>query len=61
MNIDGFSTQLEKLKTSLSKYDPKKDSEYPNLVFLGTGSCIPNKARNTSAILINLRYFIYLF
>ncbi|XP_073997191.1 ribonuclease Z [Rhodnius prolixus] len=54
MNIDGFSTQLEKLKTSLSKYDPKKDSEYPNLVFLGTGSCIPNKARNTSAILINL-------
>ncbi|RZF34607.1 hypothetical protein LSTR_LSTR008632 [Laodelphax striatellus] len=28
--------------------------EYPSVVFLGTGSCIPNKARNTSGILVNI-------
>lgn len=28
---------------------------YPNIIFLGTGSCIPNKTRNTSGILLNIR------
>nr|XP_045597729.1 ribonuclease Z, mitochondrial-like isoform X1 [Procambarus clarkii] len=27
---------------------------YPNIIFLGTGSCIPNKTRNTSGILVNI-------
>lgn len=29
-------------------------SEYPEILFLGTGSAIPNKVRNVSAIWINM-------
>jgi len=28
---------------------------YPELLFLGTGSAVPNKVRNVSAIWLNLR------
>jgi len=28
----------------------------PELLFLGTGSAVPNKVRNVSAIWLNLRY-----
>lgn len=28
--------------------------EYPKILFLGTGSCIPNKTRNTSGILLEI-------
>jgi len=31
---------------------------YPDLLFLGTGSAMPNKVRNVSAILLNLRYVL---
>ncbi|KAK9509709.1 hypothetical protein O3M35_006965 [Rhynocoris fuscipes] len=54
MNIPGFSAELNNLHSSLVKFSSSKEYEYPNLVFLGTGSCIPNKARNTSAILVNI-------
>lgn len=32
---------------------------YPELLFLGTGSAMPNKVRNVSAIWLNLRYASY--
>ncbi|CAG9773790.1 unnamed protein product [Ceutorhynchus assimilis] len=38
--------QLVSSKTSLSSRD------FPKILFLGTGSCIPNKTRNTSGILL---------
>lgn len=28
--------------------------DYPQIIFLGTGSCIPNKTRNTSSILLDI-------
>ena len=33
-------------------------SDYPEILFLGTGSAIPNKVRNVSAIWLNLRYLM---
>ena len=35
---------------------PPSEDLYPQTVFLGTGSSIPNKKRNTSGILVNLRW-----
>ena len=32
------------------------ETRYPEVVFLGTGSATPEKTRNVSAILVNLRY-----
>jgi len=34
---------------------------YPELLFLGTGSAMPNKVRNVSAIWLNLRYALVIF
>lgn len=31
-------------------------SQYPEVVFLGTGSAIPMKIRNVSSTLVNIRY-----
>ena len=33
-------------------------NDYPEILFLGTGSAIPNKVRNVSAIWLNLRYLM---
>ena len=38
--------------------DADESSVYPELLFLGTGSAMPNKVRNVSAILLNLRYAV---
>ncbi|XP_071519482.1 ribonuclease Z, mitochondrial-like [Panulirus ornatus] len=44
-----------KLQASLLESKESQASDiYPNIIFLGTGSCIPNKTRNTSGILLNI-------
>ncbi|CAL8095069.1 unnamed protein product [Orchesella dallaii] len=48
-----FASKLEKLKTKLSTLPQTGTDLYPEFLFLGTGSCIPNKTRNTSGILVH--------
>jgi len=54
MDVEGISEDLESLKRKLLIADVK-GSIYPRITFLGTGSCIPNKTRNTSGILVETR------
>ena len=51
---EGFQASLDSLKSTLSDLVPISNRSYPKVTFLGTGSCIPNKTRNTSAILVEL-------
>lgn len=51
--IEGFSEALAELQNQLKSYD-KGIAPYPKIVFLGTGSCIPNKTRNTSGIVLEI-------
>lgn len=57
MDVDGFVSSLEHFRKLVEdmRY-AKRDSqkEYPKVVFLGTGSCIPSKTRNTSAIVLHI-------
>ncbi|CAH0719588.1 unnamed protein product, partial [Brenthis ino] len=57
MDADGFVSSLEHFRKLVEdmRY-AKRDSqkEYPKVVFLGTGSCIPSKTRNTSAIVLHI-------
>lgn len=52
--VEGFSESLEALKETLSKSTSPLNQQFPKITFFGTGSCIPNKTRNTSAILVEL-------
>ncbi|KAG5890173.1 hypothetical protein JTB14_014340 [Gonioctena quinquepunctata] len=53
MVLEDFSAELNKLKEKIKLTRTVKDDKYPKILFLGTGSCIPNKTRNTSGILLS--------
>ena len=53
--VDGFQDKLQEMKLSLANMSPNKDLKYPKIIFFGTGSAIPNKTRNTSAILVEIK------
>ncbi len=57
---EGVQTSLDTLKSTLADLIPISNRTYPKVIFLGTGSCIPNKTRNTSAILIELEYVFFI-
>lgn len=53
-DVDGVSQVLEELKRNRAHLSPvDRCSQYPKIVFFGTGSCIPNKTRNVSSILVH--------
>ncbi|XP_018570801.1 ribonuclease Z, mitochondrial [Anoplophora glabripennis] len=55
MEVENFSSTLQELCNNLKRDRKNLDiSQYPQILFLGTGSCIPNKTRNTSGILLKL-------
>ena len=58
LEVEGFVGSLERFRkvvedTRYAKRDSQK--EYPKVVFMGTGSCIPSKTRNTSGIVVHIR------
>ncbi|XP_018335191.1 ribonuclease Z, mitochondrial isoform X2 [Agrilus planipennis] len=59
MAADGFSEALNELQNKLLKeYKNITIAPYPKIIFLGTGSCIPNKTRNTSGILLQINEYL---
>lgn len=56
MVIENFQNLLKQIKCDISEKTKQLTiKEYPQILFLGTGSCIPNKTRNTSGILVKIR------
>lgn len=56
--VPGLPVAIESMKTTVAESVPLSDRKYPKVIFLGTGSAIPNKTRNTSAILVETRYIL---
>ena len=49
-------TELKKgLETLTSCHGDDNDNKYPEVLFAGTGSAVPNKDRNVTGILLNIR------
>lgn len=55
-DVEGFLDALAELQTDVKAKTkpPEETPEYPKLLFLGTGSSLPNKCRNTSGILLQI-------
>lgn len=53
--VDGFKEKLAQVKEDILNATPTDLNNYPRITFLGTGSCIPSKTRNTSGILMYTR------
>lgn len=59
MMLPDFPAALNELKEKIRNTQMNLTiRNYPKILFLGTGSCIPNKTRNTSGILLQTRYII---
>ena len=49
-----FVDNLNEFQSFVSKQKDVKIQDYPEIIFLGTGSAVPSKVRNTSAIWVNI-------
>ena len=54
-SVEGMAESLNELQRKLIQTKIDVNSRFPRILFLGTGSCIPNKTRNTSGILVHTR------
>ncbi|XP_033629900.1 zinc phosphodiesterase ELAC protein 2-like isoform X1 [Asterias rubens] len=54
MAVPGFKDTQEELVNQLEQRPSVETAKYPELVFFGTGSAMPNKERNVTGILLNV-------